>query len=246
MELGRLIRKVFVPEEGYVFVDADYSQIELRVLAHCSGDEKLIQAYREEADIHRITASQVFHVPFEEVTALQRRNAKAVNFGIVYGISSFGLSQDLSISRKEAAQYIEDYFHTYPGIKAFLDKSVENAKKDGYVTTLFGRRRPVPELSSSNFMQRSFGERVAMNSPIQGTAADIMKIAMIGVEKRLSEEQMKSRLVLQVHDELLVEAWEPELDRVREILREEMEQAANLSVPLEIDMHTGKNWYEAK
>lgn len=246
MELGRLIRKVFVPEEGYVFVDADYSQIELRVLAHCSGDEKLIQAYREEADIHRITASQVFHVPFEEVTALQRRNAKAVNFGIVYGISSFGLSQDLSISRKEAAQYIEDYFHTYPGIKAFLDKSVENAKKDGYVTTMFGRRRPVPELSSSNFMQRSFGERVAMNSPIQGTAADIMKIAMIGVEKRLSEEQMKSRLVLQVHDELLVEAWEPELDRVREILREEMEQAANLSVPLEIDMHTGKNWYEAK
>ena len=246
MELGRLIRKVFVPEPGYIFVDADYSQIELRVLAHCSGDEKLIQAYREEADIHRITASQVFHVPFGEVTDLQRRNAKAVNFGIVYGISSFGLSQDLSISRKEAANYIEDYFRTYPGIKAFLDKSVENAKKDGYVTTLFGRRRPVPELSSSNFMQRSFGERVAMNSPIQGTAADIMKIAMIGVEERLREEKMKSRLVLQVHDELLVEAWEPELERVKEILREEMEQAADLSVPLEIDMHTGSNWYEAK
>ncbi|MGN0333211.1 MAG: DNA polymerase I, partial [Lachnospiraceae bacterium] len=246
MELGRLIRKVFVPEEGYVFVDADYSQIELRVLAHCSGDEQLIKAYREEADIHRVTASQVFHVPFDEVTDLQRRNAKAVNFGIVYGISSFGLSQDLSISRKEAAKYIEDYFQTYPGIKAFLDRTVENAKKDGYVTTLFGRRRPVPELSSSNFMQRSFGERVAMNSPIQGTAADIMKIAMIGVENRLRENHMKSRLVLQVHDELLIEAWEPELECVKQILKEEMEQAANLHVPLEIDMHTGTNWYEAK
>ena len=246
MELGRLIRKVFVPEEGYVFVDADYSQIELRVLAHCSGDEKLIQAYKEEADIHRITASQVFHTPFEEVTDLQRRNAKAVNFGIVYGISSFGLSRDLSISKKEAAQYIEDYFHTYPGIKVFLDRSVKDAKDRGYAVTLFGRRRPVPELSSGNFMQRSFGERVAMNSPIQGTAADIMKIAMIGVERRLKEEGLKSRLVLQVHDELLVEAWEPEVETVQRILKEEMEQAAGLSVPLEIDMHTGTNWYEAK
>lgn len=246
MELGRLIRKVFVPEDGYVFVDADYSQIELRVLAHCSGDEKLIQAYKEKADIHRITASQVFHTPFEEVTSLQRRNAKAVNFGIVYGISSFGLSRDLSISKKEAAQYIEDYFRTYPGIKAFLDESVKNAKDKGYAVTMFGRRRPVPELSSSNFMQRSFGERVAMNSPIQGTAADIMKIAMIGVERRLLEEGLKSRLVLQVHDELLVEAWKPELDTVKGILKEEMEQAAKLSVPLEIDMHTGTNWYEAK
>ncbi len=246
MELGRLIRKVFVPEDGYVFVDADYSQIELRVLAHCSGDEKLIQAYKEKADIHRITASQVFHTPFEEVTSLQRRNAKAVNFGIVYGISSFGLSRDLSISKKEAAQYIEDYFRTYPGIKAFLDESVKNAKDKGYAVTMFGRRRPVPELSSSNFMQRSFGERVAMNSPIQGTAADIMKIAMIGVERHLLEEGLKSRLVLQVHDELLVEAWKPELDTVKGILKEEMEQAAKLSVPLEIDMHTGTNWYEAK
>lgn len=246
MELGRLIRKVFVPEDGYVFVDADYSQIELRVLAHCSGDEKLIQAYKEEADIHRITASQVFHTPFEEVTDLQRRNAKAVNFGIVYGISSFGLSRDLSISKKEAAQYIEDYFHTYPGIKVFLDESVKSAKEKGYAVTMFGRRRPVPELSSSNFMQRSFGERVAMNSPIQGTAADIMKIAMIGVERRLLEENLRSRLVLQVHDELLVEAWEPELENVKRILKEEMEQAARLSVPLEIDMHTGTNWYEAK
>lgn len=246
VELGRMIRKVFVPEEGYVFVDADYSQIELRVLAHCSGDEQLIKAYREEADIHRITASQVFHVPFDEVTDLQRRNAKAVNFGIVYGISSFGLSQDLSITRKEAAKYIEDYFHTYPGIKAFLDDAVAHAKENGYVKTLFGRRRPVPELASSNFMQRSFGERVAMNAPIQGTAADIMKIAMIGVNKRLKEQKLKSRLVLQVHDELLIEAHYAEIDIVKEILREEMEQAASLDVPLEIDMHTGNNWYEAK
>lgn len=246
VELGRMIRKVFVPEEEYVFVDADYSQIELRVLAHCSGDEQLIKAYREEADIHRITASQVFHVPFDEVTDLQRRNAKAVNFGIVYGISSFGLSQDLSITRKEAAKYIEDYFHTYPGIKAFLDDAVAHAKENGYVKTLFGRRRPVPELASSNFMQRSFGERVAMNAPIQGTAADIMKIAMIGVNKRLKEQKLKSRLVLQVHDELLIEAHHAEIDIVKEILREEMEQAALLDVPLEIDMHTGNNWYEAK
>lgn len=246
VELGRMIRKVFVPEEGYVFVDADYSQIELRVLAHCSGDEQLIKAYREEADIHRITASQVFHVPFDEVTDLQRRNAKAVNFGIVYGISSFGLSQDLSITRKEAAKYIEDYFHTYPGIKAFLDDAVAHAKENGYVKTLFGRRRPVPELASSNFVQRSFGERVAMNAPIQGTAADIMKIAMIGVNKRLKEQKLKSRLVLQVHDELLIEAYHAEIDTIKEILREEMEQAASLDVPLEIDMHTGNNWYEAK
>ena len=178
MELGRLIRKVFVPEEGFVFLDADYSQIELRVLAHMSGDEKLIQAYREAEDIHRLTASQVFHVPLDEVTPLQRRNAKAVNFGIVYGISSFGLSQDLSITRKEAAAYIEKYFETYPKIKGFLDGLVKEGREHGYVTTMFGRRRPVPELKSSNFMQRSFGERVAMNSPIQGTAADIIKIAI--------------------------------------------------------------------
>ena len=246
MELGRLIRKVFVPEDGYVFVDADYSQIELRVLAHCSEDEKLIRAYREAQDIHRITASQVFHTPFEEVTDLQRRNAKAVNFGIVYGISSFGLSEDLSITQKEAAQYIEQYFKTYPGIKIFLDDTVKHAKEMGYVVTLFGRRRPVPELSSSNFQQRAFGERVAMNAPIQGTAADIMKIAMVGVNRQLKEKHMKSRLVLQVHDELLIEAHLSELEQVKEILKEEMEQAASLEVPLEIDMHTGENWYEAK
>ena len=245
-ELGRLLRKVFIPKEGFVFLDADYSQIELRVLAHMSGDEKLIQAYKEAQDIHRMTASQVFHIPFDEVTPLQRRNAKAVNFGIVYGISSFGLSQDLSITRKEAAQYIENYFETYPKIKGFLDGLVESGKEDGYVATMFGRRRPVPELKSSNFMQRSFGERVAMNSPIQGTAADIIKIAMIRVHRRLKEEQLKSRLILQVHDELLIETAKEEVEIVSQILEEEMKGAADLSVSLEIDMHTGKNWYEAK
>jgi DNA polymerase-1 len=246
MELGRLIRKVFIPKDGYVFVDADYSQIELRVLAAISGDETLIQAYREAQDIHRITASQVFHIPFDEVTDLQRRNAKAVNFGIVYGISSFGLSQDLSISRKEASQYIEKYFETYPGIKKFLDDAVTHAKENGYVTTIFGRRRPMPELKSSNFMQRSFGERVAMNAPIQGTAADIIKIAMVRVNERLKAEGRKSRLILQIHDELLIEAKESEVEEVKKILLEEMQGAAHLAVNLEIDMHTGKNWYEAK
>lgn len=246
MELGRLIRKVFVPEKDYVFVDADYSQIELRILAHCSGDEKLIQAYKEASDIHRLTASEVFHTPFEEVTELQRRNAKAVNFGIVYGISSFGLSQDLSITRKEAGEYIERYFATYPGIKAFLDGSVAHAKEKGYSVTLYGRRRPVPELSSSNFMQRSFGERVAMNAPIQGTAADIMKIAMIGVNRRLKELQLKSRLVLQVHDELLIEAHNSEVETVKQVLADEMMHAASLYVPLDVDIHEGENWYEAK
>ena len=246
MELGRQIRKVFIPREGYEFMDADYSQIELRVLAHMSGDEQLIDAYRQEEDIHRITASKVFHTPFEQVTDLQRRNAKAVNFGIVYGISSFGLSQDLSISKKEAAQYIEQYFATYPKVKEFIDKLVADAKEKGYTETMFGRRRPIPELSSSNFMQRSFGERVAMNAPIQGTAADIIKIAMIKVWKALKEEGLKSRLILQVHDELLVETAREEEARVREILTENMKSAADLAVTLEIDLHTGNNWYEAK
>ena len=246
MELGRMIRKVFLPKDGYVFVDADYSQIELRILAHMSGDEMLIQAYREAQDIHRMTASQVFHTPFEEVTDSQRRNAKAVNFGIVYGISSFGLSQDLSISKKEAQEYIERYFESYPKIKEFLDGCVEKAKKDGYSVTMFGRRRPLPEISSSNFMQRSFGERIAMNAPIQGTAADIIKIAMNRVHRRLIDEGLKSRLLLQVHDELLIEAAPDEVDEVKKILDEEMKGAADLSVELEIDTHTGKNWYEAK
>ena len=246
MELGRLIRKVFVPKEGCIFVNADYSQIELRVLAHMAGDEHLIQAYKEAQDIHRMTASQVFHTPFDEVTPAQRSNAKAVNFGIVYGISSFGLSQDLSITRKEAENYIQQYFETYPGIKAFLDRSVTDAREKGYAVTMFGRRRPVPELLSSNFMQRSFGERIAMNSPIQGTAADIIKIAMVRVDRRLKRQQMKSQLILQIHDELLIEATLDEVDEVKRILKEEMEHAAQLAVPLEVDMHTGHNWYELK
>ncbi len=246
MEQGRLIRKVFVPEDGFVFADADYSQIELRIMAHMSGDEKLIEAYNKEADIHAITASEVFHVPFEEVTPQMRRNAKAVNFGIIYGISSFGLSQDLSISIKEAKTFIERYFETYPGVKGFVDSLVEGAKKDGYVTTMFGRRRPVPELKSGNFMQRSFGERVAMNAPIQGSAADIMKIAMINVLRRLKAEGLKSRMILQVHDELLIETALDEKDKVCTLLTEEMEKAAVLSVALKASLSTGSNWYEAK
>lgn len=246
MELGRRIRKVFVPGEGCKFMDADYSQIELRVLAHMSGDGQLIEAYHMDQDIHRITAAKVFHTPFEEVTDLQRRNAKAVNFGIVYGISSFGLSQDLSISPKEAAKYIEQYFATYPKVREFLNSLVSEAKEKGYVTTMFGRRRPVPELSSSNFMQRSFGERVAMNSPIQGTAADIIKIAMIKVWKALKDNALRSKLILQVHDELLIETWKGEEEQVRKILEDNMKSAARLLVTLEVDLHTGENWYEAK
>lgn len=246
MELGRAIRRVFVPEDGYVFVDADYSQIELRILAHMSGDERLINAYRDAQDIHAITASQVFHTPLEEVTSLQRRNAKAVNFGIVYGISAFGLSEDLSISRKEAVEYINKYFETYPGVKVFLDNLVSQGKEQGYVTTMFGRKRPIPELKSANFMQRSFGERVAMNSPIQGTAADIMKIAMIAVDRELRSRNMKSRIVLQVHDELLVEAHESEVTAVTEILVDKMKHAAVLQVALEVEAHTGDNWLDAK
>lgn len=245
MELGKRIRKVFVPREGCVLMDADYSQIELRVLAHMSGDEQLIEAYHMDQDIHRITASKVFHTPFEEVTDLQRRNAKAVNFGIVYGISSFGLSQDLSISRKEAAEYIEQYFATYPKVKEFLDRLVAEAKEKGYITTMYGRRRPIPELASSNYMQRSFGERVAMNSPIQGTAADIIKIAMIRVWKALREAGLRSKLILQVHDELVIETVKEEEEQVRRILSENMRSAAELAVTLEIDLHTGENWYEA-
>ncbi len=245
-DLGRRIRKCFYPREGCVFVDADYSQIELRVLAHMSGDEKLIEAYREAKDIHAATASQVFHVPYSEVTDQMRRNAKAVNFGIVYGISSFGLSQGLSISRKEAQDYIDQYFLTYPSIRTFLDDLVNSAKEKGYAVSLFGRRRPIPELKSSNFMQRNFGERVAMNSPIQGTAADIIKIAMVRVAKRLAAEKMESKLILQIHDELLIEAPQQEAEKAREILEEEMKAAASLRVELETDCHIGSDWYEAK
>lgn len=245
MELGREIRKVFKPKEGCVFLDADYSQIELRVLAHMSGDEGLIEAYLENQDIHRSTASKVFHTPYDEVTDLQRRNAKAVNFGIVYGISSFGLSQDLNIPKKEAQAYIDQYFAMYPAVKQFIDGLVEKAKKLGYSETMFGRKRPLPEIKSSNFVQRSFGERVAMNAPIQGTAADIIKVAMIRVANCLKAEKLQSRIVLQVHDELLVEAWEQEKETVRQILLEEMPRAVELSVPLEVEVLEGRDWKEA-
>ncbi len=246
MELGREIRKVFVPKEGCVFVDADYSQIELRILAHMSGDERLINAYRSSQDIHATTASEVFHVPLDEVTPLQRRNAKAVNFGIVYGISAFGLSEGLSISRKEALEYINKYFETYPMVKSFLDGLVSQGKEQGYVTTLYGRRRPIPEFKSANFMQRQFGERVAMNSPIQGTAADIMKIAMIAVDRELRKRKLKSRIVLQIHDELLVETAKDEVEEVKTLLADKMKHAADLRVSLEVEAEVGNSWFDAK
>ena len=245
-ELGRLIRKVFVPKDGYVFADADYSQVELRILAHMSDDKELISAYHEGKDIHGITASKVFHVPFEEVTPLQRRNAKAVNFGIVYGISSFGLSQDLSISMGEAKEYMNKYFETYPGVKQYQEKVISDAKEKGYSVTMFGRRRPIPELKASNFMMRQFGERVAMNAPIQGTAADIMKIAMINVFFALKKEKLQSRLILQIHDELVIETAPGEEEKVTALLTNEMEKAARLSVELVAECHTGTDWYEAK
>lgn len=246
IELGRRIRKMFTPKPGHIFVDADYSQIELRILAHMSGDDSLIQAYREEQDIHRMTASRVFHIPFEEVTPAQRINAKAVNFGIVYGISSFGLGQDLNITRKEAESYINQYFATYPGIKSYLDGLVTEAKETGAVTTMYGRKRPIPEITSSNFMQRSFGERIAMNTPIQGTAADIMKIAMLRVSRRLKDAGLKTKILLQIHDELLLESPMEEAQAAAEILREEMMAAADLKVPLSVEVKTGENWYETK
>ncbi len=245
MEIGRQIRKVFVPKDGCVFLDADYSQIELRVLAHMSGDEKLIDAYRSAEDIHTMTASQVFHVPVDMVTSEMRRNAKAVNFGIIYGISSFGLSNDLSISVSEAKQYIDSYFHTYPKIKTFLDNLVQSAKDKGYSETILGRKRPIPDLFSKNFRLRSFGERVAMNAPIQGTAADIMKIAMIRVFNELYSRNLKSRLILQVHDELLIETYKDEVDEVKSILEEAMTKAVELKVPLMIETGEGDNWLNA-
>lgn len=246
LELGRELRKVFIPEDGYLFVDADYSQIELRVLAHMANDETLINAFKEGQDIHRLTASQVFNVEFDEVTPKQRSDAKTVNFGIIYGMGAFSLGKDLGITKKKAEEYIKGYFAKYPNIKVYMDNTVTEASEKGYVSTIYGRRRPVPEINSGNFNQRAFGERVAMNMPIQGSAADIIKIAMINVYKRLKDEGLKSRLILQVHDELLIETAEDELEKVNEIIKNEMENAASLSVPLEVDVHSGKSWYEAK
>lgn len=245
-EMGSKIRDIFVPKPRYVFVDADYSQIELRVLASLSGDEKLIESYHSAADIHAATASQVFHVPLEEVTPELRRNAKAVNFGVVYGISAFGLSEDLSISRKEALDYINNYFKIYGGVKKFLDKQVADAKEKGFVKTMFGRIRPIPEIKSSNFMTRSFGDRVAMNSPIQGSAADIMKISMLKVDEALKESGYDANIVLQIHDELLIEVKEEEAEKVSKLVEKTMKEAVSLKVPLEVDAHIGKTWLEAK
>ncbi len=245
-ELGRELRKVFLPREGYTFIDADYSQIELRLMAHMSGDEGLIQAFKDRADIHRSTASRVFNVPYDEVTSDERRRAKAVNFGIIYGISAFGLSQDIGTDVSEAKRYIEDYFKTYPAVKVYLDKTVSGAKETGFTATLYNRLRPIPELKDSNFNVRSFGERVAMNAPIQGTAADIMKIAMIGIFEELKARGLESKLLIQVHDEVLIEAKIGEENAVMEILKDRMENAVSLSVPLEIDIHKGDSWFDAK
>ena len=245
-ELGRELRKVFVAENGCVLVDADFSQIELRVLAHMSGDANLIEAYNSAKDIHAITASWVFNVPLEQVDADLRRKAKAVNFGIVYGISAFGLSEDLNISREDANAYIKRYFEVYPGIKEYLDRLVNETKASGYSYTLYKRRRPVEEIHSANFMTRSAAERIAMNSPIQGTAADIMKLAVIRVDRALTQAGLKGRIVLQVHDEIIVECPKEEQAQVAKLLTEEMEHAASLSIPLIVEAHSGKNWYDAK
>ena len=246
MEIGKPLRKVFKPKDGYVFIDADYSQIELRVLAHISKDETMRQAFFHDEDIHRQVASRVFDVPFEEVTKEQRTAAKAVNFGIVYGISSFGLSEQLSIGRKKAEQYINQYMTKYEGVKKFMDDIVEEAKEKGYVETLFHRRRYIPELSSNNYMVRQFGARAAMNTPIQGTAADIMKIAMIKVFQKLQEEKLDAKLILQIHDELLIECKIEEKEKVKTILQDCMENAIQLEVPLKVEVSEADNWYDVK
>ncbi|WP_053957538.1 DNA polymerase I [Inediibacterium massiliense] len=247
LEVGRKIRKVFVPtNEDYVLLDADYSQIELRILAHISKDENLIEAFHQKQDIHASTASKVFHVPIEEVSSLQRSRAKAVNFGIVYGISDYGLSENLHITKKEAQRYIDEYFSKYEGVKNYMDHIVEVGKEKGYVTTILNRRRYIPELKSKNFNIRSFGERTAMNTPIQGSAADIIKIAMIRVYEKLKNKKLKSKLILQVHDELMVETHKDEIDEVKKIVKEEMENAISLKVPLNVDMNIGNSWYDTK
>jgi DNA polymerase-1 len=247
MELGRRIRKVFIPKsDDYIFLDADYSQIELRVLAAIAKDPTMMDAFVNNIDIHALTASQVLHIPIEEVSSLQRSNAKAVNFGIVYGISAFALSEDLKISQKEAKAYIEGYFEKYPKVKMYLDEVIENAIRDGFVTTLYHRKREIPELSSSNFNIKEFGKRIAMNTPIQGTAADIIKIAMIKVHNSLKQKKLNSKLILTVHDELLLEVYKPELEEVKALLKYEMENATHMEVPLTVDVHTGSNWFEVK
>lgn len=244
--VGREIRKAFVASEGNVLVGADYSQIELRLLAHMSGDERMIDAFIDGADIHARTASEVFGVPFEKVTAEQRSAAKAVNFGIVYGISDFGLAKNLGVTRKQAGDYIKMYLDRYSGVRAYMQGAVEEGKRLGYVKTLMGRRRELPELLSSNYNTRSFGERVAMNMPLQGTAADIIKLAMVRVCEALQKEGLKAKLILQIHDELIIDAPLSEAARAGEILRECMQNAMNLSVPLLADVRTGHSWFDTK
>jgi len=246
IELGKKLRKVFKPKENCIYIDADYSQIELRVLAHISQDENMIEAFNNNEDIHTQAASKVFNTPIEQVTKEQRSNAKAVNFGIVYGISDFGLGEQLGISRKKAKEYIEQYLEKYNGIKEFMTNIVEETKEKGYVETLYHRRRYVPELKSNNYMVRQFGGRVAMNTPIQGTAADIMKIAMINVYNKLKEKGLKSKVLVQVHDELLVETYLEEKEQVEEILKTEMENVIKLDIPLVAEISKGNDWYEAK
>ena len=245
-ELGKKLRKVFKPEEGNIFIDADYSQIELRVLADISGDRNMLKAFRNDEDIHKQVASKVFEIPMDDVTKEQRTAAKAVNFGIVYGISDFGLAGQLDITRKRAKSYIEQYLDKYSGIKKFMDEIVEEAKEQGYVETLFHRRRYIPELKSNNYLVRQFGSRAAMNTPIQGTAADIMKIAMINVFKRIQQEGIDAKIVLQVHDELILECGKEYAEEAKHILKEEMENAARLRIPLKVELSEASNWYDAK
>ncbi len=247
LDLGRELRKIFVPsDKNYKLVDADYSQIELRILAHLSQDENLLKAYRENIDIHTLTASQVFDIPLDEVTSKERGEAKGVNFGIVYGISDYGLSENLRISRKKAKLYIENYFIKYSTVKSYLDKLVFDCRDKGYVETIMGRKRAIPEINASNFMRRNFAERTAMNTPIQGSAADIIKIAMIKVYRELKERNLSSKLILQVHDELIVDTTENEIEIVKDIVKRNMENAVELSIPLTVDMNVGDSWYETK
>ena len=246
MELGKRLRKVFVPDDGKVYIDADYSQIELRVLAHLSKDKHMIEAFNNGEDIHKQAASKVLHKPIDEVTKEERSSAKAVNFGIVYGISDFGLASQLGISRKEAKAYIEQYLEEYSGVNNYMQNIVEEAKEKGYAVTLFGRRRYIKELSSNNYMVREFGKRAAMNTPIQGTAADIMKIAMIKVHDELQKQNLKAKIVLQVHDEMMIEAPIEEKEKVKKILKENMESAADFEVPLVAEISEANSWYDCK
>ena len=245
-ELGKQIRKAFKPEAGNVYIDADYSQVELRVLAHISQDDNMIYAFKHGEDIHRQAASKVFNIPMEDITKEQRSSAKAVNFGIVYGISDYGLANQIGVSNKQAKEYINQYLEKYSGIKHFMDDIVESARQKGYVETLFGRRRYIPEIKSSNYMVRQFGARVAMNTPIQGTAADIMKIAMINVYKELKDSKINAKIVLQIHDELLLEVSQKDKEEAKTILKKCMEEAKELDVPLEVELSEGNSWYEVK